>query len=176
MSMSIRIKSRIAAAVAIGCTGLGLASTAGAVDLRDWGKKYIASERFIVLAQFNNEAVLDKETQLVWERSPSATLYDYGSAAHIGCGRRPIGGRFGWRLPSETEFMTLLDPAASNPVKLPAGHPFTIAYSTQFFWTSTRYANPAIEKWIAVNVAYGYTETRTYSSAIHFWCVRGSQQ
>ena len=61
------------AAVTLVCAALALPSNAGAVDLRDWGRKYDnASERFELLASFNNEAVLDKETQLVWRRSASS--------------------------------------------------------------------------------------------------------
>jgi hypothetical protein len=47
------------AAVTLVCAALALPSDAGAVDLRDWGRKYDnASERFELLASFNNEAVL----------------------------------------------------------------------------------------------------------------------
>ena len=54
---------------------LGLATlaacvgTAEAIDLRSWDRKINnAHARFEVLQGFNDEAVLDKETQLVWER------------------------------------------------------------------------------------------------------------
>jgi hypothetical protein len=40
-----------------------------AIDTRDWGRKFASSDnRFVVLDAFNNEAVLDEETQLVWQR------------------------------------------------------------------------------------------------------------
>jgi hypothetical protein len=62
--------NRIRAAAAFGWLGLALASNARAVDLRDRDRKYeLASERFLVLASFNNEAGLDQEAQLVWRRS-----------------------------------------------------------------------------------------------------------
>ena len=48
-----------------GCFALGLlAPPAEALDLRDWGKQFSnARGRFQVLPLFNNEAVLDMETQ-----------------------------------------------------------------------------------------------------------------
>src|SRR5262245_27498296 len=64
------------AAIALTLLDLGTAGSAGAVDLRSWDRKLADTERFALLADFNNEAVLDKETQLVWRRSAgSATKW-----------------------------------------------------------------------------------------------------
>lgn len=38
----------------LACSGFAIANTATAVDLRDWGRKFPTSERFVVLSQFNN--------------------------------------------------------------------------------------------------------------------------
>lgn len=83
------------AGAALFCFRLGLASAAEAVDLCDRGRKLPASERFVVLAQFNNEAVLDKETQLIWQRSPSTTLDVWATADYQRCAIATIGGRAG---------------------------------------------------------------------------------
>src|SRR5262245_39617836 len=61
----VRTTNRIRAAASLIWLGLALANHARAVDLRDWGRKYDnANERSVVLSEFNNDAVLDKETQL----------------------------------------------------------------------------------------------------------------
>ena len=60
-------------------TGVALtANSAQAVDavgpyyaLPSWDRKMVAVNRFVVLTNWNSEAVLDKETGLVWELSPA---------------------------------------------------------------------------------------------------------
>ena len=180
MSCPYRTRRRMATAVATACAGLALASAAGAVDLRDWGRKYSADQRFVVLAQFNNAAVLDKETQLLWERSPDPTPRSWYAADNTRCGQTAIGGRYGWRIPSRAEFMTLLDPNAMAPVKLPAGHPFVGIVPNGDYWTNDRASdpNPDLDQHkVKVSVATGVQFTAFLPGGFvgYTWCVRGME-
>jgi hypothetical protein len=67
-----------------------------------WDQALPAAQRFVVLAAFNNEAVLDKNTGLVWEKSPQTTTNTWLGACHD-CLNKTIGGQKGWRLPSIPE-------------------------------------------------------------------------
>ena len=93
-----------------------------------WSKKLPCDSttncpRFEVLADFNDEAVLDKETGLVWARSP----WNYGVhwyRAQQNCMLSYIGDRFGWRLPTMHEIESLRYYCDDPWVRLPCGHPF----------------------------------------------------
>src|SRR5262249_23712454 len=70
--------------------------------------------RFIVLSNRNSDAVLDRETGLVWEKSPSSTPLPWedpnapvNAATH--CNQLKVGNRAGWRLPTVQELATLID-------------------------------------------------------------------
>jgi hypothetical protein len=88
-----------------------------------WDQK-LTTNRFVILANWNGEAVLDRETGLVWERSPDTTLRDRRNA-HAHCIGLAKGARTGWRLPRIQELLSLNDPAVASPgPTLPVGHPF----------------------------------------------------
>jgi hypothetical protein len=147
--------------------------------LPSWDQTIPGSKRFLVLTNFNKEAVLDYETGLVWERTPDPTLmiWVYG---YSHCGNRTTGGRMGWRLPSMAELTSLIDPSVPAPgPMLPAGHPFGGSFPTlgpgSFFWTSTPFSEPAFLAW-AFSLATGSGATyQKDNSTFSFraWCVRG---
>ena len=58
------------------------------------GKVLPAAQRFVILPAFNSEAVLDKETGLVWEKSPQTTTARWSAARRI-CTEKNVGGQTG---------------------------------------------------------------------------------
>jgi hypothetical protein len=118
-------------------------TTAAAQKVEAWDKITRKAKRFVVLRQFDFDAVLDSETGLVWQRSPDVTLRNWYQANEF-CNRDAIiGERMGWRLPTVQELTSLLGgPLNANgrPV-LPAGHPFGITDQSNGdaaeFWSAT---------------------------------------
>lgn len=103
-------------------------------------KKHIPNARFSIYqsgpapgqARF---VVLDKETRLVWERSPDTAMKTW-DAAIVDSYTRVVAGRKGWRLPTMEELLSLVDPTRGNP-SLPVGHPFQNVQVDNFYWSST---------------------------------------
>jgi Protein of unknown function (DUF1566) len=135
------------------------------------GKALPAAQRFVVLAAFNNDAVLDKETGLVWERSPQTTSARW-SVARRTCIEKNVEGQKGWRLPSLQELTTLVDPSIAPPgPTLPPGHPFLTVQST-VYWSATRVDEDARGSW-AVHFGLGGGATFiNWAHSVQFWCVR----
>ena len=152
-----------------------------------WDQTLPVSTRFIILSNFSSQAVLDRETGLVWERTPDATPRNLRQAASA-CHNKVIGGRKGWRLPTIAELTSLVDPSHVDPA-LPVGHPFTnvrfggLPFSRPFYWSSSSFPEEAtgllppfpltvdteILDWSDGTV--GVTNSKTNERL--FWCVRG---
>jgi hypothetical protein len=128
--------------------------------------------RFIVLSNWNNEAVLDRETGLVWERAPDSTGLNWRDA-HFHCMDLNAGGRGGWHLPTIQELRTVIDPSIPFPgPSLPAGHPFNV--QNAFFWSATTRGDVANFARGAVLFGGGVTSFDKGVTA-QVWCVRGGQ-
>ena len=128
--------------------------------------------RFLVLTNWNSEAVLDKETGLVWERSPALTTHTW-SAARFECTARTTGNRKGWRLPSIHELASLIFPSVAPPgPTLPPGHPFTNVQPVTYWSASTNADFPANA--LSVSFDSGFVagfDNKT--SSFQVWCARG---
>ena len=58
-------------------------------------------KRFHGVQAFQRQAVLDRETELVWERFPNPAGSQWSSVAQR-CALKTVGTRRGWRLPSSS--------------------------------------------------------------------------
>jgi hypothetical protein len=131
-----------------------------------WDQILPADQRFSLV--MGGAAVLDKETGLVWERSPDTSSRNW-DAAWFHCTARTVGGRKGWHLPSIQELASLLDPTRSNPA-LPAGHPF-MNVQNYAYWSSTIYPYDGglMAAWFDSGILSPYTKS---VNTIFTWCVR----
>ena len=112
-----------------------------------WDQQLPASTRFIVLSNWGGAAVLDRETGLVWEKSPSTSTNKGWHSAQSYCNGLAVGNRKGWRLPTIQELASLVDPSVPYPgPTLPAGHPFSNVQSSHY-WSATTYAYNASQAW-----------------------------
>ena len=141
-----------------------------------WDTQINGEGRFKVLSQFNNEAVLDKETGLVWDQSPDTGTRNWSNAL-LHCYPREVGGRKGWRLPTIEELASLIDPnnPGGNP-DLPPGHPFSNVQSSVYsiYWSATTHASNTSWAWVVV-FSNGSVSFDVKTDTVFVWCVRGGQ-
>jgi hypothetical protein len=166
----MRYRWHLMAALLAATAATAAAGAAQAVQLESWDKKITKPNRFTVLGAFGGDAVLDRETQLVWVRVPNGQLRTY-SGAFNSCYATEIGGRLGWRLPSMPEVTSLLDRAQTFP-PLPPGHPFDVSAFTHDVWTASTVQG--------TDQAYtqdvrndGFLGSFAKTGLRNYWCVRG---
>ncbi|NTW58363.1 MAG: DUF1566 domain-containing protein [Nitrospirae bacterium] len=148
-----------------------------------WSQKLPAEHRFVLV--LDDEAVLDKETGLVWERDVSGPT-DTGAIpcfnwydAVVYCTSLTKGERSGWHLPTVEQLASLIDKSVSGSPKLPAGHPFIGVQlpACGGFWSATSDASNVDWAWIVgfnngvINHGPNYIKTNVRRA----WCVRGGQ-
>ena len=135
-----------------------------------WGDQIDPAFRFTVLPGYGGTAVLDNETGLVWEQSPSTTVFTWDQANIARCDPLTAGNRLGWRFPTLQELGSLVDLTQSNPT-LPVGHPFSGNVQPSQYWTATSNANGA---WF-VHFGNGGVGVNAKTTRNWVWCVRGGQ-
>jgi hypothetical protein len=165
----------VLAMVGFAASAAGAATAAGPYYANpSWDQTLPSDTRFIVLSNMGSDAVLDRETGLVWERSPSLSTDWFN--AEIRCNTLRTGGRLGWRMPTLQELASLVDPSVPFPnLRLPAGHPFTNVQSSSY-WSATTSAALTTLGWV---VGFGSGDVlvvdRYSTSSLFVWCVRGGQ-
>ena len=149
-----------------------------------WDQTIPAGQRFVVLSNFNNQAILDRETGLVWQKSPVALQPVEGGSAFTydlawqSCNFPNGTPRFGWRIPTLPEFLSLLDATLLGPAPvsnlLPTPNPFNIPASALVsgFWTSTTV--PGGPHWVTgLDGGIGYDSDDAAHGVL---CVRGGSR
>ena len=139
--------------------------------LPSWDQQLPAAQRFIVLTNWGSAAVLDRETGLVWQRTPSNANADWNQAMNT-CRLEKTGGRAAWRLPSIEELQSLIDPAQTNPA-LPPGHPFMNVGSGYWSATTATFLGFAAYTLFFETGGVGVAATNNVTVTHLVWCVRG---
>jgi Protein of unknown function (DUF1566) len=139
-----------------------------------WDQNLHAAQRFVILPAFNNAAVLDKNTGLVWEQAPDATFRPstWAAATNI-CVNKNVGGTLGWRLPSVAELMSLTDPSLPTPF-VPTSV-FT-GVRLDYYWSATTLADQPTAAWAVLfgaTVGTAGADTINKTNPFQLWCVRG---
>jgi Protein of unknown function (DUF1566) len=131
------------------------------------------NRRFVVLADFSNQAVLDRETGLVWEQASDATNRPWtgatSSSASSYCANKMVGGTAGWRLPSVVELKSVQNP--SLPAQFVPLSIFTGVQSAPY-WSATAVAWDPTLAW-HVYFHTGLVDEEPVTSTNLAWCVRG---
>jgi hypothetical protein len=146
-----------------------------------WGAISDAN-RFQPLQNYNNEAVLDRETGLVWQKTPNdgnvGSLNPpttFGSAKGD-CVTNQTGGRSGWRLPTVYELMSLRDSNSSFYPTIPHNI-FQSVSSTNHYWSSTSFGSDPNSVYTVnfIPTANGapYLGADKQTGTASVWCVRG---
>lgn len=164
--------SRALAVLSLVCAPLS--AFAGGVP---WGEPNNTPERFVVLSSYNNEAVFDSETGLVWEIDATAAGTNWAGAMPL-CYAKGTGGRRGWRPATVEELASLQIPDGSGGFRRPDA-PFGRVFT--FMWSSTTVAGDTSKAWAwslpgpVFNSLSITAEPKSTCCGTGVWCVRGGQ-
>jgi hypothetical protein len=136
-----------------------------------WDKNLPSASRFTILAEFNNEAVRDNNTGLVWERTPSSG--GTWAQATLQCLQKEIGGTTGWRLPSIVELNSVRDPTLPAPYVPASVFP---NFPQHEYWSATTLADDPTQAWFIAFLGFPGifgTNAKTGPNTLLAWAVRG---
>ena len=138
--------------------------------LKSWSRIIDSPNRFKILPKFNNQAVLDRETGLVWQKIPDSRPLPYNLSVQD-CYEIDTGGRKGWRLATIEEISSLIDPEQFDPA-LPENHPFFNVFRDNIlFWSATNSAFDSRDAF-TIKIDSGELNTADKKTFLTHWCVR----
>lgn len=118
-----------------------------------------------------SQLVVDAQTCLMWQRGVSATTLDWAGAKAY-CQAARTDGYADWRLPTETELLTLVDRSRDSPAIDVTAFPNTPAtVNNNWYWSGTPMARDATYVWI-VGFLYGSTAPNLVLDKAYARCVR----
>lgn len=139
-----------------------------------WYQILPSDQRFLLV--MGGVAVLDRETGLVWQQSPSTSTFDWNTAQEH-CDSLIVGNRMGWRLPTVRELASLVDPSVPlYGLSLQSGHPFSNNVDRlQAYWSATTYPAVTSDAWAVQFMGWYYVGYASKAYPYHAWCARGGQ-
>jgi hypothetical protein len=137
-----------------------------------WSLILPGAQRFQLLSDMNNYAVLDKETGLVWTNGIQ-TSGGWWEFSRDECRKFKATGRMGWRLPTIEELSSLLEaPFPYTSASLPSGHPF----DTNVLWAPVRSATnspSSPSQKLKLDLNTGEISSEDLTTVGNAMCVRG---
>jgi len=116
--------------------------------------------------------VTDLLTGLMWLKTPKQLPVNYEDAVEY-CRALKISNYAGWRLPTLSEWMKVVDKSKTNP-SLPLGHPFTEVVTDVRYWSETRHKFGPLY-FYQVNLSNGKVSGRHKNKPAIVWPVRGAK-
>ncbi len=138
------------------------------------------SQRFVLLP--GDAMVLDRETQLVWQREPGTPPSPF-ALARSRCTQLDIQGHMGWRLPKLSELVSLLVETAPSTYGLAPFQPFVLPPGQNVtYWTSTPRitllqpgpGDAILFRAVTIGPATNPTQTLATTDLAEAWCVRAA--
>jgi len=168
-------KLEVAGNLKVSGTGNGIVFPDGTVQTTapapTWHQKLPAAERFELV--MDGEAVLDKETGLVWARNANIDGAKTWQDAINYCANLSISDRKGWRLPKREELSSLLDMSESDVPMLPRGYQiiFENVIYWSCYWSGTKCEGSESYAW-KVCMYDGDVEVTGMTAPFYVWPVR----
>jgi hypothetical protein len=118
----------------------------------------------------NGGTVLDKQTKLTWQRTPSATMYSWANAKTACAVAGANLGGTGWRVPTIKELQTLIDYSQPYTTALIDATAFPATVQDNF-WSATPLSGSASMAWY-VSFHWGNAANDIATSTFYVRCVR----
>ena len=135
---------------------------------------YCTPQKFTFKGYGDNKIVVDNNTELQWQQSIPTEKFTW-EEAYIYCDSLTYGGYSDWRLPTPTEFLSIVDNSKYNPAidtTYFVNMPTDIDAWSKDFWTSKTFDSSSA---VGFGVYSGGIDYVLKSNECHAMCVRGNE-